>query len=117
MCEDEDGEEIDEVYECFKIYLDQNSIDTARQNGLNDGTIPATVEAAKMLVTDYLQQIYRQVKRSIEANIGRWDNKKIEFIFSTPTTWQAQTIMTDFLEAIHGAGFARDSPLHSARLE
>jgi hypothetical protein len=72
------------VFECFKIYLDPEAIEIARQNGIME--MPASVEDAKRLITDYLQQIYIQIKSSIEATTGSWKNKKVEFIFSIPTT-------------------------------
>jgi hypothetical protein len=107
MCDDEEDDETEEVFECFKIYLDKESIDAARKTGLRD--MPANTEEAKRLVADYLQQIYIQIKRSIETTTGSWRNKKVEFIFSTPTTWRAQCITNDFEQAIRKAGFGQEN--------
>jgi len=116
LCEDEDGDENDEIFENFKIYLDQTSIDAARRVGVRD--MPGSIEDAKQLITDYLQQVYQQVKRSIEASTGSWKNKKVEFIFSTPTTWYAHSITNDFEKAIRAAGFGEENTLkHTARLD
>jgi hypothetical protein len=116
LCEDEDGEENEEIFENFKIYLDQSSIDAARRVGVRD--MPGSIEDAKRLITDYLQQVYQQVKRSIEASTGPWKNKKVEFLFSIPTTWYAHSITNDFEEAIRAAGFGEENTMkHTAKLD
>ena len=115
LCEDEDGEDMDEIQEMFKIYLDQEAIDEARRKGLRD--IPS-VEDTKRLVTDYLRAVYAHVKRSIEANTGSWKDMKVEFIFSMPTTWQSLSTTTDFEQAIRAAGFGQENTYkHMAKLE
>ena len=107
---------MDEVFEFFKIYLAQESIDEARKNGVRD--MPANIEEAKRLIKDYLRQVYAQIKISIEAQTGPWRDMKVEFLFSVPTTWQALTIMTDFEEAVRAAGFGDENPFkHSAKLD
>jgi hypothetical protein len=115
LCEDEDGEDMDEIQEMFKVYLDQEAVDEARRKGLRD--IPS-VEDTKRLVTDYLRAIYAHVKRSIEANTGSWMDMKVEFIFSMPTTWQSLGTTVDFEKAIRAAGFGEENTSrHTARLE
>jgi hypothetical protein len=117
LCDNDDDEsEAEEVFENFKIFLDQDSIDAARKNGVRD--IPATVEEARHLITDYLRQVYGQIKRSIEGSTGSWKDKRVEFVFSLPTTWQALSIMTDFENAIRTAGFGQENTdKHTAKLE
>lgn len=117
LCDNDDEDtETDEVFENFKIFLDQESIDAARKNGVRD--IPATVEEAGQLITDYLRQVYGQIKRSIEGSTGSWKDRRVEFIFSLPTTWQALSITTDFENAIRAAGFGQENTdKHSAKLE
>lgn len=100
----------------FKIYLDQESIDEARRNGVRE--IPSTIEEAKRLITDFLREVYKHIKRSIEANMGSWKDMKVEFIFSLPTTWQSLSITNDFEKAIRAAGFGEENPhKHTARLD
>lgn len=111
---DED-EELDELFECFKIYLDQDSIDGARQARVRN--MPRTVDEAKRLIRDYLEQVYRQVKSSIEAKAGPWREKNVEFIFSLPTTWQTLDITNSFESAIREAGFGSENQQHSVKLE
>jgi hypothetical protein len=117
LCDNDDEDsEAEEVFENFKIFLDQESIDAAGKKGVRD--IPATVEEAGRLITDYLRQVYGQIKRSIEATTGSWKDKRVEFIFSLPTTWQALSITTDFENAIKAAGFGQENiDKHTAKLE
>lgn len=80
--------------------------------------MPRTVADTKRLITDYLRQVYLQIKESIEDTVGPWKYQKVEFHFSTPTTWVSQAIMSDFKDAIQQAGFGRENPeKHTATLE
>ncbi|ESZ94388.1 hypothetical protein SBOR_5252 [Sclerotinia borealis F-4128] len=113
---DDEYHEVTEVRENFKIFLDQHSLDLARKEGMRD--MPETVDKAKDLVTDYLRQIYNHVKLCIEAITGDWKEKKIEFVFSLPTTWDALDTVKRFDAAINAAGFTSQNPeKHSAKLE
>lgn len=113
---DDEYHEFTKVHEHFKIYLDQHSLDLARKGGVRD--MPETVDEAKYLVTDYLNQIYKHVKICIEAITGSWKDKRIEFVFSLPTTWDALDTVNRFNEAINAAGFTSQNPdKHSAKLE
>jgi hypothetical protein len=111
-----DREANDEVFECFKIFLDQTSLDVAHQQRVPD--VPATIGDARRLVTDYLKKIYEYVKINVQRSTGPWVDKRVEFIFSTPTTWKALDTPNEFLRAIKDAGFGGDNPKkHSASLE
>lgn len=113
---DDEYDEISEVKEHFKIYLDQHSLDLARKGGVRN--MPETVDEAKYLVTDYLRQIYKHVKLCIEAITGSWKDKRIEFVFSTPTTWASLDTSNRFHDAIQAAGFTSQNPdKHLATLE
>lgn len=113
LCNDE--ETVDRIREGFKLYLDQDAIEVARRNGTSD--VPENTKEAIHLVSDYLQQVYCRIKSSIEARDGPWVMKNVEFIFSCPSTWQAQSTMNNFQEAIRAAGFANETPYkHTAKL-
>lgn len=114
QCEIDNGTP-DEVQECFKIFLDQSTTDEAsRQEGPN---LPANIANARSLTTDYLRQIYQYTANIIQQKTGRWQDKRVEFIFSTPTTWTGATANV-FLKAIREAGFGSENPeKHSATLE
>jgi hypothetical protein len=117
LCDsDDEYHEIAEVREHFKIYLDQESLDSARRRGVRD--MPETVREAMGLITDYLQQIYQHVKFQLEAATGSWKDRRVEFLFSIPTTWNSLDTTNRFNNAICAAGFTADNPAkHSAKLE
>jgi len=88
----------------------------ARQQHVPD--VPATVDDARKLVTDYLRKIYEHIRLSVQQVTGPWGDKKVEFVFSIPTTWKTLDTPNQFLRAIKDAGFGSDSPSnHSACLE
>jgi hypothetical protein len=114
LCDDE--KTLDRIREGFKSYLDEDAIEVARRNGTSD--VPEDTREAIFLVSDYLQQVYCHIKSSIEAVVGPWVDKNVEFIFSYPSTWQAQSTTNNFQEAIRAAGFGQENPYkHTAILE
>ena len=114
LCDPDDEDyKIARVREHFKIYLDQESLDLACKNNLSD--IPQTVDEAKRLVTDYLRQIHKHTKLALEAATGSWEDKRVEFVFSIPTTWNSLDTINRFKDAIHDAGFS--TAKHSATVE
>lgn len=115
QCEIDNGTS-DEVHECFKIFLDQSTTDEAsRREGPN---LPANIADAKSLTTDYLRQIYKYTAKTIQETTGPWQDMRVEFIFSTPTTWRTLDTADVFLKAIRAAGFGSENPKkHSATLE
>ncbi|CZR50245.1 related to hsp70 protein [Phialocephala subalpina] len=115
LCDTQDDfEEQGQVFEWFKIYLDQTNVDRAKRHGLTD--TPSSVQEAKKLTTDYLREVYNQTKRVIEMMSGPWTNKRVEFIFSMPTTWTSQAILNEFKAVIRDAGFGSEQT-HTAKLE
>ncbi len=115
LCDAQDEfDEQGQVFEWFKIYLDQAMVDRAKRHGLAD--TPKSVEEAKQLTTDYLHEVYNQIKRVIEMMSGPWSNKRVEFIFSMPTTWTNQAILNEFKTVIQASGFGREA-MHTAKLE
>lgn len=106
----------DEVYDCFKIFLDRSCTDAI---SLQQGTdLPANAAHAKKLTSDYLRQIYNHTAETIQKTTGPWRDKKVEFIFSTPTTWRTLDTANVFLDAIKKAGFGSENiAKHSATLE
>ena len=117
LCDNEEEYYEDaDLREHFKIYVDQDAINGAYSRGVRD--MPKTVAEATGLIADYLRQIYQHIKFSLESATGSWKNKRIEFVFSLPTTWNSLDITTNFNNAIRAAGFTAENPdKHSARLE
>lgn len=97
----------------FKIYLDQESLDRARMHGLET---PGSVKEARRWVTDYLRRIYQHIRNSMVRGGQGWSDKNISFLFSIPTTWTNQAIISDFNECILDAGFGFEEK-HTVQLE
>jgi hypothetical protein len=67
---------------------------------------------------DYLRQIHRHTKFPLVATTGSWQEQRVEFIFSLPTTWRSLDTTNTFNDAIRAAGFTWDNPSkHFAKLE
>ena len=107
----------DRLLENWKIFLDQQMINEARQAELED--VPRSLQETQAMVTAYLEQIYYHIKESIQAEIGRgWAEKTIIFVFSLPTTWTSMATVERFKEAIAKAGFGMENPAkHTAEVD
>ena len=80
--------------------------------------MPDTVGHVMGLITEYLRQIYQHIKFSLESATGSWLDRRVEFVFSLPTTWTSMDTMKNFNEAIQAAGFTSENPeKHTAKLE
>jgi hypothetical protein len=122
MCADDD---IDSApgktrREFFKIFIEQDMLASAQQQGLTSA--PRTTLEAQQFVTDYLRQIYAHVKESIETQIGRrhfggWTDLAVEFLFSVPTTWTSLDVINTYKTVIKNAGFGVEGPRHSAQVD
>lgn len=118
LCEDDDSTD-KRSHEFFKIFLDEQTLDSAHRQGLSQA--PSSVLEAKGLVADYLRQIYDHVKTTIELHTGigsaGWKGLAVEFIFSVPTTWRNQAIINVFKDTIQDAGFGTEGARHRATVE
>ncbi|KAM0331587.1 hypothetical protein ACHAQA_003266 [Verticillium albo-atrum] len=121
MCDDDNDWAHDKTRRSgFKIFMDQETLETARQQGMLGP--PETTLQAQQFVTDYLRKIYHHVKETIETQIGRrdsggWNDMAVEFLFSVPTTWTSQDIINSYKSAIRRAGFGVEGPRHTAQVD
>lgn len=124
LCEDEDDALLTGKHkrEFFKIFLDQQTLADAHQQGITQA--PASVAEASRLVADYLRKIYAHVKATVELHTGishnhpgGWADLVVEFVFSVPTTWRSQEVINAFKGAIRGAGFGTEGARHTATVE
>ncbi|GKT60554.1 hsp70 family chaperone [Colletotrichum tofieldiae] len=121
MCEDDDDTTPGKIRrEFFKIFLDEDTLAAAKQQGLSN-TPQNTVDAQRFM-TDYLQQVYEHIKESIETQIGRrhfggWTDMAVKFLFSVPTTWTKMSVVNAFKEVIRGAGFGVEGTKHVAQVD
>jgi hypothetical protein len=66
--------------------------------------------------TDYFQYLYRTIEARLKGELAsRWEDAKIEFIFSVPTTWKPIPTVERFRKVISLAGFGAH-PNHSATI-
>ncbi|KAH7115505.1 hypothetical protein B0J13DRAFT_514682 [Dactylonectria estremocensis] len=106
--------------EFFKIFLDEDILTAAQQQGLSN--TPRDTAEAQRLLTDYLQQIYAHVKETIEMQIGirhtgGWRDVAVSFLFSVPTTWTNIAIINTFKGIVRDAGFGIEGPRHTAHVD
>ena len=119
LCEEEDDLDEKQKREFFKIFLDKQTLELARQAGISQA--PGSIAEAQKLVSDFLRQVYLHVKSTVELHTGighvGWQNLVVEFIFSVPTTWRTHDIINTFKDTIWTAGFGAESPRHKATVE
>lgn len=82
--------------EFFKLSLDAETLAGAHAQGIKGA--PASTLEAQRLTTDYLAQVFRHIKGSIERELGRqhiggWTDMSVQFLFSVPTTWTSLRVV------------------------
>lgn len=66
--------------------------------------------------TDYFQYLYRTIEARLKGELAStWEDAKIEFIFSVPTTWRPLPTVERFRKIIAAAGFG-SFPRHKAAI-
>lgn len=76
----------------------------------------STEEASSELLRyyDYFAYLYQYIESKLQMELPlRWDDARIEFIFSVPTTWAPHPTVERFRSVIKKAGFGR-SPNHKS---
>lgn len=106
--------------EFFKIFIDPDTLAAAQQEGFVN--VPRSTSEAERFVTDYLRQIYCQLKETVELQMGlspygNWSHLAVEFLFSVPTTWTSHSIINTFKKIIRNAGFGVEGPRHKAAVD
>ncbi|PSN68283.1 hypothetical protein BS50DRAFT_491615 [Corynespora cassiicola Philippines] len=106
----------DEYAELFKTYLDDEKREEARVNSRNPEDVPPTMEVVEKWYTDYFRCLYRTIEQRLSGELAStWEDAKIEFIFSVPTTWRPDPPDTveRFRKIVREAGFG-ESRSHTA---
>ncbi|KAH7088370.1 hypothetical protein FB567DRAFT_494604 [Paraphoma chrysanthemicola] len=94
-----------ESREWFKIMLDEKILEQFRKNASDPSTVPQIHEVEKFY-TDYFQYLYRTIEARLKGELAsRWEDARIEFIFSVPTTWKPIPTVERFRKVISLAGF------------
>lgn len=106
--------------EFFKIFIDGDTLKAAQKQGFSD--LPQSPDEARQFIIDYLKEIYKHVKETIEEEhrlkeLDGWREAAITFLFSVPTTWRSQRIINIFKGIIRDAGFGVGGPRHEALVD
>jgi hypothetical protein len=96
-----------EIQSLFKLYLDPAHQDQSRFR-------PSLPEARKWF-TDYMRCIYDATTQHFDDSYARWSTKKVEFLFSVPTTWKNPAMIAETEKLIRQAGFGKN-PNHTVRV-
>jgi hypothetical protein len=109
------------VVEHFKLHLDEKILIAAHEQeqlDLDEDDEPeeydsSTHDDAKQAYEDYLRNLYEWIRSTLENEGYDWEQCKVEFIFSVPTTWN-HTVVELYESIIERAGYER-VPGHTSR--
>lgn len=91
----------------FKLWLDPSYKSDFQQQ-------PSTTEASKWY-RDYLAFLHKAITNHFDEWYPRWTTKKVEFLFSVPTTWKNPAMIAQIEAIINSTGFGLN-PKHLARI-
>lgn len=88
----------------FKTYLDPVRLAQFQQQD-REGA-PKSMREVEKWYEDYLRLLYRHIEFKLSSDLqgATWQNARIEFIFSVPTTWKPEIVET-YRGIVHRAGF------------
>ena len=95
--------------ECFKLHLDPSFQEDLRPDR------PTTQRARKWYL-DYLRGVHEYIAGVFSDDIPGWETKKVEFVFSVPTTWKNPKMVAEMEQLLRSAGFGRDGIGHRANI-
>ncbi|EON62947.1 hypothetical protein W97_02173 [Coniosporium apollinis CBS 100218] len=104
-----------EYKEWFKTYLDPGRL---RQKQVDDPEdAPRSMTEVQKWYEDYLRALYQHIEFKLSAELSgtNWQNARIEFLFSVPTTWTPHPTVENFRSIAQRAGFGR-YPNHVLRI-
>ena len=78
----------------FKTYLDPVRLAQQQQDDPEDA--PKSIKEVEKWYEDYLRLLYRHIEFKLASEIqgAAWQDARIEFIFSVPTTWNPEVVET-----------------------
>ncbi|KAK1086943.1 hypothetical protein LTR33_001309 [Friedmanniomyces endolithicus] len=89
------GDDQTTVREQFKLTLDPEYQDDRG----------STWEEARQWYFDYLTCLHREIEKFFDTSIPRWRSMRVEYSFSTPTTWKNPAMIAGIEKLIKSAGF------------
>lgn len=104
-----------EYKEWFKTCLDPDKL---RQKQLEDPEgAPESLQEVEKWYRDYLRKMYEYLSFKLGGELSgvSWEEAKIEFMFSVPTTWVDVSVVENFKRIVREAGFT-SLPRHSLHI-
>ena len=104
-----------EYKEWFKTCLDADKL---RQKQLEDPEgAPVNLQEVERWYCDYLRKMYDYLKFKLGGELSgvTWEDARIEFIFSVPTTWAPVPTVENFKRIVRDAGFGSQTK-HSVNI-
>lgn len=79
------------------------------QQRLDPAGTPSSIADVEKWLEDYLRKIYEHIQFRLAPQLGQlpWENAKVEFIFSVPTTWAPNPTVERFRKIIERSGYSR----------
>lgn len=103
-CENEPTAHIEDM---FKPWLDPDYRD-------NNPSAPTHQQASRWFA-DYMRHLHGYLQTFFSSSFPRWDTRRVEFLFSVPTTWRSPAMIARLERLIREAGFGQQEN-HSARI-
>ncbi|KAK6005790.1 hypothetical protein QM012_007432 [Aureobasidium pullulans] len=97
------------LQELFKLWLDPAYRDEL------DGQQGDTIQEARTSFVDFMRCIYEAILVHFDETYPRWRTRRVEFLFSVPTTWETPITIANTERLIKEAGFGNE-PGHLAKI-
>ena len=99
----DDSREDLEIQELFKLHLDPL---------FHRETHEFRVHEVRDWFVDFMGNLHKAIEDHFDESYARWRGKKVEFLFSVPTTWRNPAMIVDVEELIKKAGFTKHEKHH-----
>ena len=109
LCETRDEQYGDgkKLREWFKTLLNLERLEEYQEEDPEHA--PQSMAEVRAWVTDYMVKLYQQIERTLKPKLANdnWEEARIEFLFSVPSTWKPYPTIEDFKEIIERSGFRK----------
>lgn len=95
---DKNREDLD-IQELFKLWLDPAYHEESADH--------PSLEEARRWFSDYMECLHGAIEDHFDDSYARWRDKKVEYLFSVPTTWKNPAMIAETEKLIKAAGFAK----------
>ncbi|KAI9775609.1 MAG: hypothetical protein M1839_001010 [Geoglossum umbratile] len=98
----------------FKLLLIQKHLDDGNRDRLAHNQPPVSAAEVGKWLEDFLRNIYTWTRDELSQRIS-WDSSNVVFLFSVPTTWESQKMLSRIEGIIRKAGFG-SCPNHTVEV-